>query len=78
MSLEKDRRSQGSGSRDTPNKLSAITQASHKASSPFPRIINKFSSRPTTFKKKNIFPIKQVYGYNFTPLEVLIIGQVKT
>lgn len=54
MSLEKDRRSQGSGSQDTPNKLSAITQASHKASSPFPRIINKFTSRPTTFKKKNL------------------------
>lgn len=75
MSLERDRRSQGSGSQDTPNKLSAITQASHKASSPFPRIINKFTSRSTTFKKKNICPIKQIYCFNFAPLEVLIIEQ---
>lgn len=54
MSSERDRRSQGSGSQDTPNKLSAITQASHKASSPSPRIINKFTPRPTTFKKKHL------------------------
>lgn len=53
MSSERDRRSQGSGSQDTPNKLSAITQASHKASSPSPRIINQFISRPTTFKIKH-------------------------
>jgi len=77
MSSERDRRSQGSGSQDTPNKLSAITQASHKASLPSPRLINKFNSRPTTFKKKHL-PKQVSYVFNSAPLEVLIVEQAKT